>query len=163
MSDSWTQYRPKLALYDILNKGGVSVDVAMKRADAAVEQHRDKAGVALEAAIDKLDAFARARGGADYDHLYEQATFVLDIAGIFQPPLFRAAHSLCELSHRMKAAARWDWPAIDVHIGSMRLLIGKRDDKDPAVQAVLTGLHAVVARYPDPSPPDPPKKPAPTG
>jgi hypothetical protein len=157
MSDSWTQYRPKLALYGILDKGGISVDDAMKRADAAVEGHREKAGAALEAAIEKLEAFARARGAPQHDALYEQSTFVLDIAGIFQPPLFRAAHSLCELTHRMKAAERWDWPAIDVHVGSMRALIGKRDDKDPTVQAVLTGLHAVVARYADPSPPDPPK------
>ena len=157
MSDSWTQYRPKLALYDILAKGGgVSVVTAMQRADAAVEAHRAEATKALGVTLAKLDALAAARTLAP-DEFYEHSTFVLDIAGIFQPPLCRAANSLCDLVQRMKAAERWDWPSIDVHLASMRLLAGKTDDKDPAVQTVLNGLGAVVSRFPDPLPPDPPK------
>ena len=157
MSDEWVQYRPKLAIYDVLSKpGGVSVAMAMKRADAALEQHRDEGVKALGAALDKLDELAAARS-VDPDQFYELSTFVLDIAGIFQPPLCRAANSLCDLVQRMKAAGRWDWPSIDVHLASMRLLSGKQDDKDPAVQTVLNGLGAVVSRYPDPSPPDPPR------
>jgi len=160
MSDSWTQYRPKLALYDILDKGGgVSVATAMQRADAAVEVHRAEATKALTAALAKLDALGAARTQAP-DEFYEHATFVLDIAGIFQPPLCRAANSLCDLVQRMKAAERWDWASIDVHLASMRLLAGKTNDKDPSVQTVLNGLGAVVSRFPDPSPPDPPKPPS---
>ena len=158
MSDeSWTQYRPKLAIYDILDKpGGVSVDVAMKRADAALENHREQANRALILTLQKLDALAAAKT-ENPDQFYELSTFVLDVAGIFQPPLCRAANSLCDLIVRMKAAGRWDWPTIHVHLSSMKLLAGKQDDKDPAVQTVLTGLGAVVGRYADPSPPDPPK------
>ena len=87
--------------------GGISVDQAMQRADAAVEQHRAGATTALRDAMDKLDALARSRDLARIDECYELSCFVLDIAGIFQPPLCRAANSLCELALRMKAAGKW--------------------------------------------------------
>lgn len=158
MSDEWKQYKPKLALYDVLDKpGGVLVGDALRRAEAQVENYRGQANAALGASVAKLEGIVRAGGTPNLDEIYEQATFVLDIAGIFAPPLCRAAHSLCELVHRMKAAGRWDWPAIAVHVSTMRLLIGQKDDKDPGVVSVLNGLGAVVAKYPDPSPPDPPK------
>ena len=157
MSDEWKQYKPKLALYDILDKpGGVSVEMAMRRADAALEHHREDASKALSLTMQKLDALTIARTLAP-DQFYERATFVLDIAGIFQPPLCRAANSLCDLVQRMQAADRWDWPSIEVHLASMRLLMGKTDDKEPSVQTVLKGLGAVVSRFPDPAPPDPPR------
>lgn len=154
----WTQYKPKLALYDILDKpGGISVDQAMQRADAALEQHRAGATAALRDAMNKLEELARSRDIARAGECYELSIFVLDIAGIFQPPLCRAANSLCELVLRMKAAGKWDWPSIDVHVSTMKLLADKRDESDPAVQTVLKGLGSVVSRFPDPSPPDPPK------
>lgn len=158
MSDPWKQYKPKLALYDILDKaGGVSVDVAMKRADQAMENHRASAKTALVDAVTKLEARVRTAGPPAAKEIYDLATFVVDIAGIFQPPLFRAASSLCDLTQRMEASGRWDWPSVAVHASTMRLLMDARDDKDPAVQAVLRGLGSVVAKYPDPTPPDPPK------
>lgn len=162
MSDAWKQYKPKLALYDVLDKpGGVSVDVALKRAENAIENYRGRATTSLNETLVKLERIAKARAEPNPDEVYELATFVLDIAGIFMPDLCRAAHSLCELVHRMKAAGKWDWPAIDVHVSAMRLLFDVKSDPQ-AVQSVLTGLGAVVARYPDPSPPDPPKpQPAP--
>lgn len=158
MSDAWKQYKPKLALYDVLDKpGGVSVDTALKRAEGAMENYRGQANAALTQRVQLLEAIAKSRSEEGAAQVYEVATFILDIAGIFQPPLCRAAHSLCELVHRMKAANRWDWAAIDVHVGAMRLLMGKKDDKEPAVLSVLNGLGAVVSKYPDPSPPDPVK------
>jgi hypothetical protein len=159
MTNAWKQYKPKLAIYDILDKpGGVSVDVAMRRADQAVENHRGQAETALTEAIQKLDALTRAGGTGKPDEVYELATFVLDIAGIYHPSLCRAANSLCDLSQRMQAADRWDWPSVSVHVSSMRLLTDRKDENDPAVQAVLRGLGSVVAKFPDPNPPDPPKK-----
>lgn len=158
MSDEWKQYKPNLGLYDVLDKpGGILVDHALKRAESAVENYRGRANDAMNDAVKKLEATVRAGGPPNLDDLYEQSTFVLDIAGIFAPPLCRAAQSLCELTYRMKAAGRWDWPAIAVHVSTMRLMVGQHNDKDPAVVSVLNGLGAVVAKYPDPSPPDPPK------
>lgn len=158
MSEPWKQYRPKLALYEILDKpGGVSVDIALRRAQHAIEHYRGRANNALADKVSELEAIARTRGEANSEHIYELATFVLDIAGIFAPPLCRAANSLCDLVHRMSAAGRWDWPSVDVHVSSMRLLMDKFDDKDLTVLSVLSGLSAVVAKFPDPSPPDPPR------
>jgi hypothetical protein len=159
MSDAWKQYKPDLALYDVLDKpGGVSVDVALKRADQAIENYRGQAMSALRGKMTALEAIARARAAPpDSEQVYELSVFVLDIAGIYLPGLCRAAHSLCELVHRMKAAGKWDWPAIDVHVSSMRLLLEMKEGADASAKVVLDGLGAVVAKYPDPSPPDPPK------
>ena len=155
MSEQWTRYTPKLALYDILGKpGGITVETALQRAENAVESHRDKANAQMEQHICALEEIVRARGTPDPDKTYEHAAFVLDVGGMFAPPLCRAATSLCELIHRMKSAGRWDWPSIAVHVGALRALVGTRDERAPEVQAVLQGLAAVAARFPDPSPPD---------
>ena len=156
MSDGWRQYKPKLALYGILQTpGGLSVDDAMKRANTALDGHRAKASQAMGEALTKLEAIAQAREPDCADRCYELAAFVLEIAGILQPPLCRAAGSLCELVMRMKAAGKWDWPSVDVHVATMRLMSTKYDDADPTVQTVLKGLGAIVVRFPDPSPPGP--------
>ena len=151
MSD-WKQYKPKLALYGILDGGGVSVDVALKRAEQAVENYRGQAMAALADAVQKLDLRAKAAGSADPVEIYALSLDVLNIAGLYHPSLCRAANSLCDLSQRMQAAQRWDWPSVAVHVSSMRLLADRADEADPAVQAVLTGLASVVAKYPDPHP-----------
>ncbi|MEJ0058817.1 MAG: hypothetical protein WDM79_04165 [Terricaulis sp.] len=85
---------------------------------------------------------SRAARGAppDTEQVYELAVFVLDIAGIYMPALCRAAHSLCELVHRMKAAGKWDWPAIDVHVSAMRLLLEMKEGSDASAKVVLDGL-----------------------
>jgi len=156
MSAEWKQYRPKLALYNVLDKGGgISVDHALKRAESAVENYRGQASDQLTKTLSELDAIAKARTEEGAARVYELSTYMLDIAGMFQPPLCRAAHSLCELAHRMKAADRWDWASVDVHISAMRLLIGKREDNDPGVRSVLNGLGGVVAKFPDPGAHDP--------
>ncbi len=159
MSDGWRQYKPKLALYGVLNNGGLSVDEAMRRANTEVDNHRAEATRVINDALDKLEALARAREPESAAQCYDLSSFILDIAGIFQPPLCRAASSLCELAMRMQAAGKWDWPSVDVHVATMRLLAGKHDDTDPTVQTVLKGLASVVSRFPDPAPPDPPRVP----
>jgi hypothetical protein len=159
MSDAWKRYTPDLALYNILEKpGGISIDVALKRADQAIENYRGQAMSALRTKMTTLEAVARARAAPpDIEQVYELSMFVLDIAGIYLPALCRAAHSLCELAHRMRAAEKWDWPAVDVHVSAMRLLLEMKEGSDASAKVVLDGLGAVVAKYPDPSPPDPPK------
>lgn len=156
---AWKQYKPNLPIYDVLDKpGGVSVDVAMQRAEQAVENYRGQALGALSDAVAKLEARVRAGGEGEPDALYAQALFVLDIAGIYNPALCRAANSLCDLAQRMKAASKWDWPSVAVHVSAMRLLMERPDERDAAAQAVLQGLGSVVARFPDPHP-EPPRKP----
>jgi len=158
MSDQWMQYRPKLQIYEVLDRpGGITVEQALLRADAAMEQHRGKAVEALREAVERLESIVRERNLAHIDEVYTRSTFVLDIAGIFQPALCRAAQSLCELVHRLRALNKWDWAAVQVHVSSMRLLIDMPDAPEDSVKAVLDGLAAVVAKYPDLSPPDPPR------
>ncbi|MES1158378.1 MAG: hypothetical protein ABUL42_00640 [Terricaulis silvestris] len=151
MSEQWMQYRPKLQIYEILDRpGGITVEQALLRADAAMGQHRDKAIEALRESVERLEQIVRERDLAHMDEVYERATFVLDIAGIFQPALCRAAQSLCELVHRLRGVKKWDWAAVHVHVSSMRLLIDMEDAPEESVKAVLDGLAAVVAKYPEP-------------
>ncbi|HVY83742.1 MAG TPA: hypothetical protein VG943_01305 [Caulobacterales bacterium] len=158
MSDQWMHYRPKLQIYEILDKpGGITVEQALQRADRAIEQHRDRATEALRENIAKLEAMVRERGAPNPDAVYALATFAVDIAGVYAPPLCRASQSLCELVHRLKAVGKWDWAAVAVHVSSMRLLMDMGAGMEASVQSVLDGLGAVVAKYPDPSPPDPPR------
>ncbi len=152
MSEPWKQFRPQLSLYEALEKpGGVSVDTALKRAENAMEAYRVQANSATAQRVQQLEIIAKSRSEEGASMIYDISTYILDIAGLFQPPLCRAAQSLCELVHRMNAAERWDWPSIDVHISAMRLLMGRREDKEPADMSILLGLSAVVAKYPDPS------------
>ncbi|HVZ98846.1 MAG TPA: hypothetical protein VG841_00875 [Caulobacterales bacterium] len=158
MSDQWVQYRPKLQIYEILDKpGGVAVEQALQRAEEALEQHRASATHAIRESVTRLEAIVRERGAPDPEQVYAQAGFVLDIAGVYMPALCRASQSLCELVHRLRALGKWDWAAVAVHVSSMRLLLEMRDGMEGAVQSVLDGLAAVVAKYPDPCPPDPPR------
>lgn len=155
MSD-WTQYHPKLKLYEVLDTpGGISVDQAMTRADAGVENHRGRAIMALKDALRRLEHLRRAADPGSHSEIYERAVFVLDIAGLYAPALCYAANSLCDLVHRMNTAGRWDWPSVEVHVTSMRALLDVKDEKAPSVLAVLNGLSAVVARFPEASAPTP--------
>src|SRR5262249_16429862 len=122
----------------------------MRRADAGLEAHRKQANAMIRLKLRELDELAQAHAD-DKAALYERAAYVLDIAGLFLPPLCRAAFSLCDLITRMQASGRWDWPSVDVHLAAMRLLLAKSDDKDPEVQTMLSGLGAVVGRHPDAS------------
>lgn len=151
MSEEWKRYHPKLAVFDILSKGGVTVERALQRAESAVEHHRSKANLTLEDDLMRLEHIVTVKDRADQERIYKISTDILSVASMFQPPLCRAANSLCELVSRMQAADRWEWPPVAVHVGAMRVLLGKQDDRDPQVVSVLNGLGAVVSRYPDAS------------
>jgi hypothetical protein len=146
----WTQYKPKLAFYDVLDKpGGLLVDEAMKRAEKAVENYRGQAMSEMGRLISALEQAVQSRGAADAKGVYQLALDVLNIAGLYHPAICRVANSLCDLTQRMDAANRWDWPSVGVHVSSMRLLTERSDETDPATQAVLRGLAAVVAKFPE--------------
>lgn len=158
MTDEWKQYKPKLPLYDILNKpGGVSVETALKRAETQLESHKAGALAAMMQTVLKLDARVKEGGAQAPGEIYTLSLDVLSIAGIYHPPICRAANSLCDLAQRMEAAGRWDWASVGVHVSSMRLLADMQDEAAPGVKAVLQGLASVVAKFPDPHPAEPRK------
>ncbi|MDX2274010.1 MAG: hypothetical protein NW206_01055 [Hyphomonadaceae bacterium] len=145
------QIRPKLAFYDVLDKpGGASVDDALARADRALEQHRGLALAEMSRLIRALELGAQSRRDQDAANVFQQSLDVLNLAGLYHPSICRVANSLCDLAERMKAAGRWDWPSVGVHVSSMRLLTDRADNSDPAVASVLRGLAEVVARFPEP-------------
>lgn len=156
--NDWARATPKLAFYDVLDKpGGLGVNDALKRAESALEGYRGQAAAEIRRLIGVLEVRVRARQEADARDVYQLALDILNIAGLYHPAICRVANSLCELAQRMSASGRWDWPSVGVHASAMRLLTDAADETDPAVQAVLRGLAAVLAKHPDPSPPDPPR------
>ena len=65
------------------------------------------------------------------DTVYNEASTVLDIAGLFDKRvLCDACYSLCELVDRQRTHNRLDWASITVHVSALRLLWTK-DGQDP--------------------------------
>jgi hypothetical protein len=81
------------------------------------------------------------------DTVYEEASTILDIAGLFDKrTLCDACYSLCELVDRQRTHGRQDWASIGVHVSALRLLWTK-DGQDPdSLKSVVDGLWSITDR-----------------
>jgi hypothetical protein len=84
---------------------------------------------------------------AGLDAVYEEASTILDIAGLFNKRMLcDACYSLCELVDRQRTHKRADWATIGIHVSSLRLLWTK-DGVDPdSLKSVVDGLWAITDR-----------------
>ena len=131
--------------------GGKTVEQAVKAADVRVEAVRDSCIAALAEKAEQLAPLAAAarRGEAGaLDGLYDLANAIYGIASTFElVPLAQAAFSLCDLADGFRGGDPANWPAIDVHVDGIRLLI----TMGPAIgaagaESILDGLKRVRAR-----------------
>ncbi len=132
-----------------LNGTGMRVEDALNRADAGLRTLQPGFEKTLEQVIGQMAAdFGPAAGmrrdEADFTDLYGLALRVIDASlGAPTSGVDQAAHSLCDLVDRCSQEARWDWPAIEVHIASLNLLLVSRTLSPDGREAVLTGLQKV--------------------
>ena len=127
--------------------GGRSIEDAVRRADAALDGHREAGMLAVTTALGELEAACRARDDADHGRVYEMAAALLDMAGFFDTgPLYGAAYSLCEITDLMLASGAWTWPSVDVHVRALRLILADGCVEGETSAALLAGLRSVVAR-----------------
>lgn len=131
---------------------GKSAADALQAADDALEGLRDPCVEAISGTLTEIESrFGPAgadRAGARFADLRRLATRVVD-ASVFsrEAGVDRAARSLCELVTHCEGQGVWDWVAVDLHIGALRLLWSAAQAIDPAErEAVIEGLRQIVRK-----------------
>ena len=129
--------------------GGRTMAEAVRSAETGLESHREEGMRSLVLLLDRLDAACATRDKDAEARIYEYASAFADMAGFFNTgPLYVAAFSLCEASDRMTAGGCWRWPAVEVHVRAMRLILADGRETSEASRTLLEGLASVVARIP---------------
>lgn len=130
--------------------GGRKVADAVKAADERVESVRGASVAALGKKAEQLSAAAaacRAAGGQSFDGVYNVSNAIYGVASTFQlTALSQAAFSLCDLADGFRGGEPVNWPAVDVHVDGIRLLIALGDKAGAAGEEVLGGLRRVRDR-----------------
>jgi len=152
-----THARRKSRLSRMIDQaGGVSVAVALTRANENLAVLRSKAReevsrhiddlIAVPAPIDTGDAIAR------LEQVYRAANGVIDAAHTFDmDDICAVALSLCEVVDRVAAALEAggqdiDWRTVQVHGQSLRLILGLPETAQVERGQVRAQLAAMVAR-----------------
>ena len=130
----------------VAEPGGMTAGLASERAQRELAAHAGDAMKSLGNMIGRLEAMTREQTAA-LDAVYEEASAILDIAGLFDKRvLCDACYSLCELVDRQRTHGRQDWTSISVHVSALRLLWTK-DGQDPAsLKSVVDGLWSITDR-----------------
>ena len=134
----------------ILDGSGVSFSKAVQGAEEALAAMRGGLLVSLKEIVETLvvdfGPRATSREQAAFIEVYNRVLNVIDLAGAVPGAgIDQAAHGLCDVIDRCAMADRWDWPAVDVHLASLQLLIASPDMPEAARRNILDGL-AKVAR-----------------
>ena len=107
--------------------GGVTASQALKQANAAVETLREPSLAMIDSLLAKIDdrfgPGATNRPEESFEDLYLLCSNIIDIS-LYLPGsgLDEAARATCELVDLSGRIGAWDWTAIDVHIGAMKVL-----------------------------------------
>lgn len=129
--------------------GGRTMAEAVQAAEAGLDSHREQGMASLAATLARLEAVCAARDKGAEAEVYELASAFTDMAGFFDTgPLYVAAISLCETSDRMSAGGCWQWPSVDVHVRSLRLILAADCRPTETSRVLLEGLASIVARLP---------------
>jgi hypothetical protein len=130
--------------------GGTTARGAIKDAKRNLDTIRAECIAEVDAKLAAIhQQFGQAEEKPDdaaLDELYRLCNGIVGLAGVFEMnELGEAAYCLCELVDRLKPAAHWDWPAVQVHLSGLRVL-RRATPGAPENQAVLTGLRQLTAR-----------------
>lgn len=144
-------FRTTTPLADKMRRpGGRRVSSALAAAGAALATHRVEAMAQARKTLAQLESMTLCR---DEDHarlVYERAAALVDLIGFFQTgPLFDVAYSLCEVSDRMRTSGVWHWPAVEVHLQALALILSDDCRRTTASDELLAGLRAVADRIPN--------------
>lgn len=127
--------------------GGRSYAELGRRADEALEAHRDRVMVTIREHLEALGALCTAEEEGAGGRIYAIAAGIVDIAGYFDTgPLYEAAYSLCDTVDRMLGADAWRWPSIAVHHRALALILADGCRTSQASTVLIEGLHAVARK-----------------
>jgi len=142
-----TKVRSSLAT-QLARPGGRTIADAQRLAETGLQSH--KAGVMedLGRLIGQLEALCAAPDDGRRDRVYVLAAALVDMAGFFDTgPLYSAGYSLCDLSDRMQAGGVWSWPAVEVHVKALRLILAGGCKAGAESDVLLQGLRSVQAAF----------------
>jgi hypothetical protein len=127
--------------------GGRSLAEAERLAEAALQTHRTQITAELGELIGKLEVLCADRSEEGQTRVYALAGSLVDLAGFFDTgAFFEAAYGLCDLADRSRAAGRWRWGAVEVHVNALRLLHGRGlDGRSEDSDEIIAGLRQVTA------------------
>jgi len=122
------KFRVKSRLSSLaFRSGGVTAGQAVKQADAAVETMRESSLAMIDSLIAQIDERfgpgAKNRSAEAFDDLYLLCSNIIDVS-LYLPGsgLDEASRAACELVDLSSRLGAWDWTAVDVHIGAMKVL-----------------------------------------
>ncbi|MDD3837222.1 MAG: hypothetical protein WCY15_14265 [Phenylobacterium sp.] len=131
--------------------GGMTAQIAMQRVnhEMSAEEHRSREAVGESLTL--LETLCREQTGG-MDAVYDAATAVIDVAGLFdERVLCDAAYSLCELTDRLRTQDKVDWSAVAVHVEALRLIYSVDPRNAAQFRPVVDGLWKVTDKYKEPS------------
>lgn len=131
--------------------GGRRPEDAVKAAEGRIESVRGASTAVLAEKAEQLTVLAaqgRAGDASALDPIYDVSNAAFGIASAFGlNALAEAAFSLCDLADCFRSGEPTNWPAIDVHVDGIRLLVGLGGKSgDAAADTILDGLRRVRAR-----------------
>ena len=127
--------------YKIKEPGGRLV-----RDAEALDTHRDDVMANVATILDQLDAVCADKPDDGGARIYALASSMIDVAGFFDTgPLYDAAYSLCDIADRMIAGDKWRWPAVQVHLQALRLILAGGCKTGRTSDLLLEGLRSVAA------------------
>ena len=146
-------HRPENRLAKALaSPGGITVGLALSRAEKALDAMRLDCMSELDAKIAQIDVSASAASFSSTESaieaVYGLSSEILHEAGMFGlAELSQVARSLCNLTDSLRQTANLDVQAIGVHVATMKLLRRPDVESDPPTRAaVLDGLKQISVK-----------------
>ena len=128
----------------ISREGGMTMALANERAGREMKALEGKSREAVGATIDALEQLAKERT-APMDAVYDLATNVLDVAGLYnQRLLCEATYSLCELTDRLRSQSKVDWAPIVVHVDALKHIFAAPPHTHETLVSLVKGLWTLV-------------------
>lgn len=128
--------------------GGRTLAEAQRLADEGLQSHKAVIMDDLGRLIGQLETLCVTRSAAGQDRVYVLASALIDMAGFFDTgPLYDAGYSLCDLSDRMRAGGTWSWPAVEVHVKALRLILASGCKPGKEADILLQGLGSVLGAF----------------
>lgn len=122
------------------------VSIAIRRAEAMVEEMQGELHEAVDAEIDSAERLLGQIRPGEVAQLYECAERLFGISAACKLKVISdASLGLCDLLDWMQDADHWDMAAVHVHVGALRVL--RREKSEMACDNVLAGLRKVRRKH----------------
>ncbi|HEY9217391.1 MAG TPA: chemotaxis protein CheE [Phenylobacterium sp.] len=138
----------KSRLADQIEKpGGMTAKLAMERVGRELTAAEGKSREVVGESLVLLEDLCRNQT-VSMDAVYDAATAVIDVAGLFDERILcDAAYSLCELTDRLRTQDKVDWASVIVHVEALRLIYNAEPSETQQYRLVVDGLWRVTELY----------------